>query len=193
MQLELVRNGSIYWGFLNLLCIFFIIKILIFLLDIFFIYILNVSPFQVSPSEPLYSFSLPLPLWGFSPTYPPTPIYPPWHSAILGNRKPSGIGNKIHTERVTETKFGATTKGWTIQGLLHPGIHPIISHQMQTLLHMSAKLCWQDPDIAVSCEAMPVPGKYRSGCSQSSIGWNTGPPMEELEKVPKKLKRSATL
>jgi hypothetical protein len=42
--------------------------------------------------------------------------------------------------------------------------------------------------IAVSCEAMPVPGKYRSGCSQSSIGWNTGPPMEELEKVPKELK-----
>jgi hypothetical protein len=46
---------------------------------------------------------------------------------------------------------------------------------------------------AVSCEAMPVPGKYRSGCSQSSIGWNTGPPMKELEKVPKELKGSATL
>jgi hypothetical protein len=30
-----------------------------------------------------------------------------------------------------------------------------------------------------------VPGTYRSGCSQSSIRWNTGPPMEELEKVPK--------
>jgi hypothetical protein len=39
---------------------------------------------------------------------------------------------------------------------------------------------------------MPVPGKYRSGCSQSAIGWNTGPPMEELEKVPKELKGSAT-
>jgi hypothetical protein len=26
-----------------------------------------------------------------------------------------------------------------------------------------------------------------------AIGWNTGPPMEELEKVPKELKRSATL
>jgi hypothetical protein len=38
-----------------------------------------------------------------------------------------------------------------------------------------------------------VPGKYRSGCSQSSIRWNTGPPMEELEKVPKELKGSATL
>jgi hypothetical protein len=41
------------------------------------------------------------------------------------------------------------------------------------------------PDIAVSCEALPVPGKYRSGCSHSSIGWNIGPPMSELEKVPK--------
>jgi hypothetical protein len=39
-----------------------------------------------------------------------------------------------------------------------------------------------------------VPGKYRSGCSQSSIGWNTGPPpVKELEKVPKELKGSATL
>jgi hypothetical protein len=45
----------------------------------------------------------------------------------------------------------------------------------------------------VSCEAMPVPGKYRSGCSQSSIGWNTGTPMKELEKVPKELKGSAAL
>jgi hypothetical protein len=47
--------------------------------------------------------------------------------------------------------------------------------------------------MAVSCEAMPVPGKYRSGCSQSSIGWNTGPPMEKLEKALKELKGSATL
>jgi hypothetical protein len=38
-----------------------------------------------------------------------------------------------------------------------------------------------------------VPGEYRSGCSQSSIGWNTGPPKKELEKVSKKLKGSATL
>jgi hypothetical protein len=38
--------------------------------------------------------------------------------------------------------------------------------------------------------AMPVPGKYRGGCSQSSIGWNIGPSMEDLEKVPK---GSATL
>jgi hypothetical protein len=38
-----------------------------------------------------------------------------------------------------------------------------------------------------------VPGKYRSGCSQSSLGWNTGPPVEELEKIPEELKGSATL
>jgi hypothetical protein len=40
---------------------------------------------------------------------------------------------------------------------------------------------------------MPVPGKYRSRCPQLFIGWNTGPPIEELEKVPKELKESATL
>jgi hypothetical protein len=45
-------------------------------------------------------------------------------------------------------------------------------------LHMPARFCWQDPDIALSCGAMPVPDKYRSGCSQSSIGWNTGSPNE---------------
>jgi hypothetical protein len=47
--------------------------------------------------------------------------------------------------------------------------------------------------LAISCEASPVTGKYRSGCSQSSIGWITGPPMEELEKIPKELKGSETL
>jgi hypothetical protein len=50
-----------------------------------------------------------------------------------------------------------------------------------------------DPDIAVSCETMLGPSKHRSGCSQSAIGWITGPPIEELEKIPKELKGSATL
>jgi hypothetical protein len=45
-------------------------------------------------------------------------------------------------------------------------------------LHMPAKFCWKNPDIAVSCEAMLMPGKYRSECSQSSIRWNTGLPMD---------------
>ena len=85
------------------------------------------------------------------------------------------------------------TEGMTIQRLPQLGIHPIYNNQTQTLLHMPESFCLQDPDIALSCEAMPMPGKYRSGCSQSSIGWNTGPPMEELEKVPKELKGSATL
>ena len=38
------------------------------------------------------------------------------------------IGNKIPMKGVTETKFGAKTKGWIIERLPHPGIHPIISH-----------------------------------------------------------------
>jgi hypothetical protein len=41
------------------------------------------------------------------------------------------IGNKTPMEGVTETKFGAKTKGWTIQRLPHSGIYPIISHQNQ--------------------------------------------------------------
>jgi hypothetical protein len=47
--------------------------------------------------------------------------------------------------------------------------------------------------MVVSCETMQGTGKHISGCSQSAIGWNTGAPMEELEKVPKELKGSATL
>lgn len=47
--------------------------------------------------------------------------------------------------------------------------------------------------MAISCEAMPVPGKYRIAYSQSSIGLYTRPLMWNLEKVPKELKGSATL
>jgi hypothetical protein len=103
------------------------------------------------------------------------------------------MGNKLPMEGVTETKFGAETEGRTIQRLPHPGIHPIYNHQTQTLLHMPARVCWEDSDIALPYEAMPVLGKCRSGCSQSSSGWNTGPLKKELEKVTKELKGSATL
>jgi hypothetical protein len=51
------------------------------------------------------------------------------------------MGNKIPMEGVTETKFGAKMKGWTIQRLPHPGIHPINIQQTQTLLHMPARFC----------------------------------------------------
>ena len=104
------------------------------------------------------------------------------------------IGNKISMEGVAETKFGANTKGWTIQRLPNPGIHPTISHQTQTLLDMPARFCWKDPDIASCC----LWGKASVWQIQKwmftvIIGWNTGPPMEELEKVPKELKGSTTL
>jgi hypothetical protein len=61
-----------------------------------------------------------------------------------------------------------------------------------TIAYIS-KILLKDPDICVSCEAMPVPSKYRSRCSQSAIGWITGPPMNELENVPKELKVCASL
>jgi hypothetical protein len=50
-------------------------------------------------------------------------------------------GNKIPMEGVTETKCGAEVERRTIQRLPYPGIHPIISHQTQTLLHMPARFC----------------------------------------------------
>jgi hypothetical protein len=51
------------------------------------------------------------------------------------------IGNKTPMEGVTETKIGAEVKGWTIQRLPYPGIHPIISPQMLTPLHTLATFC----------------------------------------------------
>jgi hypothetical protein len=73
--------------------------------------------------------------------------------------------NKIPMEGVTETNCGAETEGMTIQRLPHLGIHPIYNHQTQTLLWMPTRACWQEPDIAVSWEALPVPDKYRGGSS----------------------------
>jgi hypothetical protein len=68
------------------------------------------------------------------------------------------------------------------------GIHPINNHQTQTLLQMPTRFFWQEPDIAVSWEDLSVSDKYRSGCSQSSIGWSTKSPIKKLEKVSKELK-----
>ena len=51
------------------------------------------------------------------------------------------MGNKIPMEGVTETKFGAETEGRSIQRLLHLGIHPINSHQTETLLLIPTRFC----------------------------------------------------
>jgi hypothetical protein len=64
-------------------------------------------------------------------------------------------------KNVTETQFGAETKGWTILWLPYPGIHPIISLQTLTPLHTQARFCWKHPDIAVSWEAMVGPSKQK--------------------------------
>jgi hypothetical protein len=65
------------------------------------------------------------------------------------------------------------------------------SHHHLQLLQLT--FFFLNGNIAVFPEAMPVSGKHRSGSSQSAIGWNTGSPMEDLEKVPKELKGAATL
>jgi hypothetical protein len=50
-------------------------------------------------------------------------------------------GTKKPMEGVTETNFEAETEGRTIQRKLYLGIHPIISHQTQTILHMPERFC----------------------------------------------------
>jgi hypothetical protein len=59
------------------------------------------------------------------------------------------LGNKIPMEGITETNFGAQMVGRTIQVLPHLEDHPINSYQIQTLLHMPARFCPQDLDIAL--------------------------------------------
>jgi hypothetical protein len=49
--------------------------------------------------------------------------------------------NKILTGGNMETKCGAETEGKAIQSLSHLGIHPIYSHQTQTLLLMPRNAC----------------------------------------------------
>jgi hypothetical protein len=102
-------------------------------------------------------------------------------------------GNKIPMGGHTETKCGAETAEKAIQRLPHLEIHSIYSYQTLTLLWMPTSACWQEPDIAVSWEALPVPEKYRGGCFQSTIGLSTGSSMEKLEKELKELKGFAAL
>ena len=50
-------------------------------------------------------------------------------------------GNKILTGANAKTKYGAKTEGKATQRLPNLGIHPICSHQIQTLLWMSRSAC----------------------------------------------------
>jgi hypothetical protein len=45
------------------------------------------------------------------------------------------IGNKTPMEGVTETKFGAEMKGWTMKRLPYPGIHPFPQFLRPALLN----------------------------------------------------------
>ena len=72
------------------------------------------------------------------------------------------------------------TEGKAIQRLPHLGIHPIWKYQIQTLLPMPRRACWQEPCIAVPWEALPEPDQYRCEWMQPNIGLSSGTPIEEL-------------
>jgi hypothetical protein len=89
----------------------------------------------------------------------------------------------------TETKCRAEIEEKTIKRLSHLGINYICSQKTQTLLRMPRSVCWQEPDIAVSWEALPVPEKYRGRYFQRAIGLSTRSPMEESCVCPKTLQQ----
>jgi hypothetical protein len=88
----------------------------------------------------------------------------------------------------TKTNLDAKTEGKAIQWLSFLGIHLIYISQSRHYCVCQQVAFWQEPDIALSWETLPVPDNYRGGCSQPSIGLSTGSPMEVLEKGHKELK-----
>ena len=55
------------------------------------------------------------------------------------------IGNKIPMEGITETKFGAETKGWTIQRLPQLGIHPVNQPPNPDTIAYASKILLKGP------------------------------------------------
>ena len=96
--------------------------------------------------------------------------------------------NKTLTRGNTRSNRGAGIEEKIIQRLPHQENHPICSHQTQTLLLMPRSVYWQEPDMDVSSEALPLSYTYRWGCLQLSIRLKIRTPMKELEKGLKELK-----
>ena len=86
-----------------------------------------------------------------------------------------------------ETKCQAEKEGMTLQGLhSNRNLSHIQLPNPDTIVHDNSA-SWQEPDIAVSWEAWPVPYKYRGGFSQPTIELSKGSPIEELAKGSKEL------
>jgi hypothetical protein len=71
-----------------------------------------------------------------------------------------------------ETKYGAETEGKTIQRLLHLGIHPIYSHQTQSLLCMSQCML---TGIGVSWESLPELTNIEADAYSQPLDWSLSP------------------
>jgi hypothetical protein len=58
---------------------------------------------------------------------------------------------------------------------------------------MPRRVCWKEPDRAVSWEVLPKPDKYRGRCLQWTIGLNMGSPTEGAEWVWNPIARTTIL
>jgi hypothetical protein len=88
----------------------------------------------------------------------------------------NAIPNKIPTQFSTQLERAICKFIWN-----KPPPNPdTIADANKSLVTGASYSCFLD--------ALPVPGKYRSGCSQSSIGLSTGSPVQWREKGLKELK-----
>jgi hypothetical protein len=78
------------------------------------------------------------------------------------NLKVEYVCYTVMTKRTHELERIKKPEGMTIQRLPHLGNPPHKQPPNPDTRQMPTRTCWQEPDIAVSFEALPVPDKYRS-------------------------------
>ena len=127
-------------------------------------YKLQSPEYPMSNSQTMWSWrGRKIKVWIFSPSYK-------WEQNI---HRSTCVDKVWVVERLMEN---------TIKRLTNLAIHPTYNRQTKTLLWIQGSACWQEPDTAVSWEALPELDKYRGGCSQPTIRLSLGSLMEEDEK-----------
>jgi hypothetical protein len=90
------------------------------------------------------------------------------------------------------TNFRAKKKWWTIQRLSHPGIHPIVRHQTQTLMHNARKILLRG--LCYSCFVWGYASAWQIQKWMLTVFyWMEHRAPNGGAKVPKELKGSATI
>ena len=80
-------------------------------------------------------------------------------------------GNKILKGENWGSKCRAEIEGKVIQRLPYLGIHPVYSHQTQTLWWMPSSACWKEADIVISWGARQSLTNTEADTSSQLLEW----------------------